>query len=108
MLGGFFKKFKEGLKRTTPTFYAAFGKVGGIFSGKKIDAASLEELEEALYGADFGVETSEEILEAIQTAYKKEKDLRGQDAARIGSTILRRVLEGAERSLELGAHNPEV
>ena len=62
----FFGKFKEGLRRSTPTFYKAFGKVGGLFGAKQIDAATLDELEEALYMADFGVETTEEVLEAIR------------------------------------------
>lgn len=92
----FFSKFKEGLKRTTPTFYKAFGKVGGIFSGKELDADSIDELEEALYGADFGVETATEIIDEIQTAYKKDKALRGQDAAKIGAAVLKRVLDGAQ------------
>lgn len=105
----FFSKFKEGLKKTTPTFYKVFGKVGGIFSGKKLDAASLDELEEALYGADFGVETTTEIIEEIQAAYKKNKDLRGQDAARIGAAVLERVLAGAEPPADwLTGARPEV
>lgn len=92
----FFSKFKEGLKRSTPTFYKAFGKVGGLFGGKRIDATTLDELEEALYTADFGVETTEEILEAITTAYSREKELQGQEAARIGTEILERNLDGSE------------
>lgn len=106
---GFFQKFKEGLQRTTPTFYKIFGKVGGIFGGRKLDASSIEELEEALYGADFGVETAEEILQEIQNAYRKDKELRGQDAARIGAAVLKRVLQGAEPSENfLKGANPEV
>jgi len=96
----FFSKFKEGLKRTTPTFYKAFGTVGSMFGGKSIDAASLDELEEALYTADFGVETSEEILEEIKKAFKQNKELRGQEAAAIGANVLKRVLEGAAGRLE--------
>ena len=104
----FFSKFKEGLKRSTPTFYKAFGKVGGLFSGKSIDAGTLDELEEALYMADFGVETTEEILDAIREAYKENKELRGQEAARIGTHVLESVLEGSEGSLQPGTHKPEV
>ncbi|WP_269540500.1 signal recognition particle-docking protein FtsY [Cerasicoccus sp. TK19100] len=92
----FLSRFNEGLKRTTPTFYKAFGKVGGVFSGKKLDDDAIDELEEALYGADFGVETATEIMDEIQAAYKKDKSLRGQDAAAIGASVLRRVLDGAE------------
>jgi len=104
----FFSKFKEGLKRSTPTFYKAFGKVGGLFAGKRIDAATLDELEEALYMADFGVETTEEVLEAIREAYKKNKDLQGQQAAVIGARVLSGILEGSEGRLQADGHKPEV
>jgi len=90
MLGSFFQKFKDGFKKTA----SLFGSLGGIFS-KKIDAASIEELEEALYGADFGVETTREILDEIRSAYAKDKDLHGRAAAEIGRRVLSRVLDGA-------------
>ncbi len=102
---GLFRKFKEGLKRQTPTFRKAFN---GIFAAGKLDDAALEQLEEALYTADFGHETVEEIIEEIQTAYKADKSMRGEDAAKIGATVLTRVLEGAEGSVSVGTHKPEV
>jgi len=103
-----FRKFKEGFKKTTPNFAKVFEKVGGIFGGKKLDADSLELLEEALYGADFGVETTGEIMEEIQAAYKQNKDLRGLDAAGIGVSVLKRVLEGAEGRVDPSQHTPTV
>ena len=104
----FFSKFKEGLKRSTPTFYKAFGKVGGLFAGKTIDAATLDELEEALYTADFGVETTEEVLDAIRAAWRKNKDLQGEQAARIGTHVLGEALQGSEGRFRPGGHKPEV
>ena len=95
MLGNLLQKFKEGLRKTTPTFHKFFGKLGGVF-GKKLDDAAIAELEEALYGADFGVETTEEILNEIKSAYRKNKDLHGREAAAIGIAVLNRVLDGAE------------
>jgi len=100
-----FKKFKEGLKRQTPTFYKVFNDV---FSGAKLDQDALDQLEEALYTADFGVETVEEIIEEIQAAYKADKEIRGEDAAKIGATVLTRVLEGSEGTATVGQHKPEV
>ena len=102
---GLFKKFKDGLKRQTPTFQKAFN---GIFAAGKLDANALEELEEALYTADFGHETVEEIIEEIKTAYKADKEIRGEDAAKIGAIVLARVLEGAEGKVDVGQHKPEV
>ncbi|MFA6289424.1 MAG: signal recognition particle-docking protein FtsY [Opitutaceae bacterium] len=94
---GLFKKFKDGFAKTVA---AISEKTHGLFGGRAIDASSLETLEEALYTADFGVATTEEILVEIKDAYKKDKDLRGQQAAAIGATVLRRVLAGSEGVLE--------
>jgi fused signal recognition particle receptor len=105
---GFLDKFKKGLQKTTPTFYKAFGVIGGVFGGKKLSEEDIDALEEALYGADIGVETSTEILEKIKEAYKKDKELRGQDAAAIGATVLKRVLEGAEGRISTFDARPEV
>jgi fused signal recognition particle receptor len=90
---GLFKKFKEGLAKTVS---AIASKTRGLFGGRKIDAASLEELEEALYTADFGVETTTEILAEIKQAYGRDKELQGRQAAEIGAAVLKRVLAGSE------------
>lgn len=94
---GLFKKFKDGLAKTVSAIAA---KTRGIFGGRTIDAASLDELEEALYTADFGVETTSEILAEIKQAYRKDPSLQGRQAAEIGATVLRRVLAGAEGVLD--------
>ncbi len=94
---GLFKKFKDGFAKTVS---AIASKTAALFGQKPIDASSLETLEEALYTADFGVETTEEILAEIQAAYKKDKTLRGQEAAAIGAAVLKRVLAGAEGNLD--------
>jgi fused signal recognition particle receptor len=91
-----FKKFKDGLTKTVAAIAA---KTHGLFGGRRIDAASLEELEEALYTADFGVETTTEILAEIKAAYRQDPTLQGRQAAEIGAAVLRRVLAGAEGRL---------
>jgi fused signal recognition particle receptor len=102
---GLFKKFKDGFAKTVS---AIATKTQGLFGGRKIDAASLDELEEALYTADFGVETTEEILTEIKAAYKKDATLRGQDAAAIGAAVLKRVLAGSEGELKPAPAAPTV
>lgn len=102
---GVFKKFKDGFSKTVS---AISRTTHGLFGGKKIDASSLEELEEALYTADFGVETTEEILAEIKRAYRKDPDLKGQDAAEIGAVVLERVLAGSEGQLAPAADTPTV
>ena len=104
---GLFKKFKDGFAKTVSAIAA---KTSGLFGGRRIDAASLGELEEALYTADFGVETTTEILAEIRKAYSADKELQGRQAAEIGAAVLQRVLAGAEGVLparEVGS-NPTV
>ena len=102
---GLFKKFKDGFAKTVSIIAT---KTHGLFGGRKIDAASLDELEEALYTADFGVETTEEILAEIKAAYKKDATLHGQQAAAIGAAVLKRVLTGSEGELQPAPTAPTV
>jgi fused signal recognition particle receptor len=92
-----FRKFKDGLAKTVAVITQ---KTHALFGGRKIDAASLDELEEALYTADFGVATTTEILEEIKRAHQQDRELRGQDAAAIGAAVLRRALAGSEGRFE--------
>jgi fused signal recognition particle receptor len=94
---GLFKKFKDGFAKTVS---AIAGKTRGLFGGRRIDATSLDELEEALYTADFGVATTTEILDEIRQAYRKDPELEGKRAAEIGAAVLTRVLAGSEGRLE--------
>ena len=102
---GLFKKFKDGFAKT---FTAIGEKTRGLFGGRKIDAASLSELEEALYTADFGVATTEEILNEIKVAHKKDATLAGQQAAAIGAAVLERVLAGSARAIRPAPQAPTV
>lgn len=95
----FFKKFKEGFSKTVSEIAT---KTRGLFGGRKIDADSLEALEEALYTADFGVETTTEILAEIKKAYGEDPDLQGRRAAEIGAAVLQRVLAGSQGVLDVG------
>ena len=77
-----FRKFKKGLERTGQ---AVADKVGGVFGRAHISPEDIEELEEALYGADFGPETTAEIIDEVQAALRADKELRGADAAAAGA-----------------------
>lgn len=100
-----FKKFKEGLSKSAKSIAE---KTGGIFGRKKLDASSIEELEEALFASDFGYQTTEEIIEETKNAYSKDKALRGQDVAGIGAAVLTRVLQGSEGRIQFLDEKPTV
>ena len=69
LFGGFIEKFKQGLAKTKEVFTAPLKKLFSL--GRKLDDATLEEIEEALITADFGVDVTGKILNALRAAYKK-------------------------------------
>ena len=100
-----FRKFQTGLTKTARSLAA---KTTGLFGPQPLDAATLAGLEEALCGADFGAETTAEILAGIQQAHRRDPALRGADAAALGAAVLERVLAGAEGVLPAAAATPTV
>jgi fused signal recognition particle receptor len=65
---GFFDRLKEGLAKTRQGF---IGKVEALFTGRKIDDNTLEELEETLISSDMGVKATGEIVEFLRDKAKK-------------------------------------
>ena len=103
---GIFSRFKKGLQKGAQAIQGAFATVTGK---GRLDEDSLLQIEEAFYESDFGVETTEEILDSIREAHRTEKEFRGEDACKLARTILGRTLEGAEIELDLNQSNsPEV
>jgi fused signal recognition particle receptor len=103
--GGLVSRFKKGLRRTTEVLRRP---VGGFFPQRKLLPEDADAIEEALYGADFGFETADEIVAEIREAVSKDKELRGEAAAVIGQTVLRRVLNGSEGRWSPEAGEPSV
>jgi len=80
----------------------------GSISAPVRTAESIEELEEALFASDFGYETTEEIVEETKAAYRKDKELRGQQVAGIGAAVLKRALAGSEGRIQFLEGKPTV
>jgi fused signal recognition particle receptor len=65
-----FRRMKEGLTRSTKTLSDG---ITGIFTKKKLDAATLEELEDLLISADLGLDAAAAVTEAVgKDRYNKE------------------------------------
>ena len=64
---GFFDRLKEGLTKTRKSFIE---KVESIFTGRKIDEETLEELEEILIMSDVGTKASSEIISVLREKVK--------------------------------------
>ena len=56
---GIFSKFQKGFKKGASVLQGAFASLSGK---SRLDEDTLLDLEEAFYGSDFGVETTEDIL----------------------------------------------
>ena len=67
--------YKAGLAKTRGGFVARLGK---LFGKKKIDATTLEELEEVLFTADIGPRAADRIFQAVKTGLSK-TDLEAAD-----------------------------
>ena len=66
--GRFFGRLWAGLQKTRQ---ALTESLGAVFSRKRIDAETLEELEEALILADLGAQTTEKILQEVTKRVKQ-------------------------------------
>ena len=65
---GLFQKFKEGLRRTQEKVSR---EIKRIFTGSpKLTLESIEELEEALLGGDFGMALTTQIIAAVRREYE--------------------------------------
>ena len=78
--GRFFGRLWAGLQKTRQ---ALTESLGAVFRRKRIDAETLEELEEALILADLGVQTTEKILQEV-TKRVKQKTIEAGEGLQTG------------------------
>ncbi len=78
---GFFDKLKTGLKKTKDSF---IGKVDTVLAAfGVVDEELFEELEDILITSDFGVETSQKIMDALRQRTKAERITAPEEVKRI-------------------------
>ena len=95
--GTFWSRLKQGLSRSTSKMSDG---ISSIFTKRKLDATSLEELEELLITADLGVETAIEITERIgEGRYDKEID--PEEIKRLLAEEVANILEPVAKPLVL-------
>ncbi|MGY2047522.1 signal recognition particle-docking protein FtsY [Methylobacterium sp. JK268] len=102
---GWWSRLTGGLRRTSS---ALSDRVTGLFTKRKLDAGTLEELEDALIQADFGVETAMRISEAVGKG-RYEKGISPDEVRTILAAEVERALEPVARPLTIdAAHRPFV
>ena len=97
--------YKAGLAKTRGGFVAKLGK---LFGKKKIDAATVDELEEVLFTADIGPRAADRIFQSVKKGLSK-ADL--EDADKIWKQIRRtsrEILAVDAPPLDLTKHKPFV
>ena len=99
------KKLTEGLKKTSSS---AKSKLSGIFVGKKIDADTMESLEEALISSDLGVSASQKIVEEFEKNYSG-KTSEQEELLEALSKSISNILEPLEKELIVSDdHHPHI
>ncbi len=93
--GGWLSRLRGGLSRSSSRLTS---DIGGIFSGRRIDAATLDELEDALIMADLGITTAGTLREAIANR-RFDADATADDVSRALAEHVAELLEPVARPI---------
>jgi len=97
--GSWFQRLRTGLAKTSSRLSEG---ITAIFTKRKLDAATLEDLEDLLIQADLGVETATAITDAIGKG-RFEKGISADEVKEILATEVERVLVPVARPLLIDA-----
>ena len=98
---GFFQRFRKAVSATRENLTT---RLEDVVKGKKeIDAATLDELEEALIGADIGIQTTLEILDDVRQKVARHALNDVDELKRVIKQHLLDILEGAAKSRGVAA-----
>ena len=101
---GWLSRLRSGLSKSSKTIT---GSITAIFTKRKLDAATLQELEDTLIQADLGIAVAERIIKAVATGrYDKEVD--PEEVKQILATEVANVLKPVEVPFNFGAEKPFV
>jgi fused signal recognition particle receptor len=99
------ERLRQGLARTSAQLGA---QISALFTKRKLDEDTLEELEDLLIRADLGVETALRITDTLSSE-RYGKDVSGEDVSRIMAGEIVKVLKPVAKPLELDlSHKPHV
>ncbi len=100
-----FQRLRAGLARTSSQLT---GQIAALFTKRKLDDETLEDLEDLLIQADLGVETAMRITGTLSSE-RYGKDVTGEDVSRIMSAEITKVLSPVAKPLQLDLnHKPHV
>jgi fused signal recognition particle receptor len=100
VMADIFSRWKTGLARSSK---AAFGRLAGIFGATEITAETWGQLEALLIQADLGLDTTDAVLDSLQSTVRTQGLRRSSELRAILEAELRSRLD-AVPSLDLTAH----
>ncbi len=101
----FWEKLGLGLKKTSNSITTG---ITDIFTKKKLDSATVEELEELLISADFGVSAAHEIMQKF-AAQRQDKEITDEEIRTLLAAEIEQRLKPCEQALNIDvAHKPYV
>ena len=103
---GWFSRLRSGLRRSAGSVSDG---ITGVFSGqRKLDDATLEELEDILIMADFGVPTAAKVTQALSQS-RYDKDVSDDEVRKALADVVADTLAPVAKSLAIdSAHTPHV
>jgi fused signal recognition particle receptor len=100
-----FERLRKGLSRSSQQLGDS---IGGIFTRRKLDEDTLQDLEDVLIQADLGMETAIRITGSL-SATRYGKDISSEEVRTIMATEIEKVLGPVAKPLELDlSHKPHV
>ena len=100
--GGWFSRLSEGLSKSSRSIT---GSITSIFTKKKLDKATLQDLEDVLLQADLGLPMAERIVKEVSTG-RYDKEIDPEEVKRILASEVSKVLKPVEVPFTFGAEKP--
>ncbi len=100
-----FQRLRNGLARTSSQLTS---QITALFTKRKLDDDTLQDLEDLLIQADLGVETAMRVTDTLASE-RYGKDVTGEDVSRIMAAEIAKVLKPVAKPLQLDlSHKPHV
>jgi fused signal recognition particle receptor len=100
-----FQRLAVGLKRSSDQLT---GGIAAVFTKKKLDQAMLDELEDILIQADFGIDMASQVTEALRRD-RFDRDIAPDEVRAVLAAEVQKVLGPVARPLDIeGGHKPFV
>lgn len=101
---GWFSRLKTGLSKSSKSIT---GSITAIFTKRKLDAATLQDLEDTLIQADLGIAVSERIIKAVSHG-RYDKEIDPEEVKQILAAEVAAVLQPVEVPFSFGMEKPYV